>query len=276
MFAWDQTESELFGSSLLMRTTTMKNLDEKSLAMRDKQICDTLFDNRALRKIGGFDPSSLLYHSISINRLCAKKESWEHFAKSSLGKKMLRHHFDDQTKVNVGQIRRGQRMRKSLSALYPIIPNKIQNPRSRASSFASVNSEYKNASVCTSLNYDIEDERSMQNHINKLTDSICITVCRADTTKSWGILLAREGAMCVVMRVPGQGNMGTGGSLVKENIRKGDLIVSIRNENNETINTSHHNDKAPSDWFSEAVGLFKRSCTLNLIVRRVSCFSGNR
>jgi hypothetical protein len=65
------------------------------------------------------------------------------------------------------------------------------------------------------------------------------------------------------MRVP-DGN--------ETNLRRGDLIMSIRNECDDCVNTptlNHSSDISP-EWFSEAVDIFKRSNTLHLDVRRVS------
>ena len=288
MFAWDQTEAETFGTDSYTdarrgnhHTTLSSALDGKSLILRDKKVCDILFDSKALRKIGGFDPSSLLYHAVSIQRLRAKKETWVDLAKTSNGKKMLRHHFDNQARVQVGQIRRGQRIRKSRSVFHPVSTTattttsneKGLKSRSRSSSIASDENDLKNVSDCHSLNDIVEDDSNSMQIQNIIPDSLSITVSRQDTSKSWGILLAKEGSMCMVMRVPNEKSEKSDETCPNTTLQRGDLIVSFRNERNEIFIPSQHNVRASSDWFSEVVSLFRRSCTLYLNVRRVTCSS---
>jgi len=291
MFAWDQTEADLFGTDGSCpenmininrnnninnpNTTPSSALDDNSSTMRDRKLCDALFNHRALRKIGGFDPSSSLYHAVSMKRLRGKGESWKDLAKSSLGKKMFRHHLSEQTRLQVGQVRRGQRIRKSRSVFYPTLTSSDKvKPRSRSSSFASLDeSEPKFAAAESGLS----DNAVME--VENSPDLLSITVSRQDMSKSWGILLAKEGSMCVVMRVPDAVTIAakeTNSSAFchMDRLQKGDLIVSLRNERNEMVQTptgwhTQSEESISPEWFSEAVGLFKSSCTLFLTVRRV-------
>ena len=276
MFAWDQTEAELYGT-YTDNIYNASGIDDQIAMIRDKKICDELFDERALRKIGGFDASSLLYHAVTMKRLRGKEESWAIFAKSALGKKMLRHHFDDHSRVQVGQLRRGQRIRKSRSAFHPMttacsnVNDRALKLRSRSSSFVSeVSNDHKHdTDHDVDPNNVIEYEKSLQLQ-STIPDTSLITVSRQDTSKSWGILLAKEGSMCIVMRVPVPSNEHQNVSDHSMMLQKGDLIVSVCNEHNEMVNTTQHNGVNTTDWFDQAVGLFKRSCTLHLVVRRVS------
>jgi hypothetical protein len=149
-------------------------------------------------------------------------------------------------------------MKKNLAVCYPVqIHDEKDKGRSRSSSFASVESGM-NAAVSMT-----DSQSSVLPCISPtFPDLIPITISR-EVGKSWGILLAREGSMCVVMRVPD----GKGTTL-----RRGDLIVSIRNECDEYVNTPtlHPSSEISPEWFSEAVDIFKRSNTLHLDVRRVS------
>jgi len=328
MFAWEQTEYDVYGTietstssattgatlssssntSLSLsssRSSSRSTLDENGSHVRDTKICNSLFDKRALRKIGGFDYSSLLYHAVSIKRLRINGESWADHAKTLAGKKMFRHHFDHQAKVHVGQMRRGQRIRKSRSAFYPssslvhvaaadegstcsgavtttVIARK-KGSKSRSSSFTSIlddDHELRNASEGDDTEETIlhgGETGSMSMVKWSMPNLTPITVTR-QAGKSWGVLLAKEGSMCVVMRVPDPADTNNKTLDTNNNhftrLQKGDLIVSLRNERNETVNTptvshSHYNADVSSDWFSEAVSLFKRSLTLYLDVRRV-------
>lgn len=97
MIAWKQTEEELQSQRL-----TNSKLDQRILS--------TLFDSRALRKIGGFHDSSLLPHALSICRLAKKGVSWEDFAETEKGEALLQHHVDGKAML-AGQKRRDARVR---------------------------------------------------------------------------------------------------------------------------------------------------------------------
>ncbi len=245
----------------------MASGDNNMQDIHDSTIRKTLFDNRALRKIGGFEPTSLLHHALSIKRLRLRGETWQHFSKTVAGKKMFLHHKDNLARVQAGAKRRDKRMKKNLSVCYPIhVNDERDKARSRSSSFASVESGTNPGGAVqgTDLKVSTTDSHSASMPCNSPTfpDLIPITISR-EVEKSWGILLAKEGSMCVVMRVPDDKDTS---------LRRGDLIVSIRNECDQCVNTPtlHPSSQISPEWFSEAVGMFKRSNTLHLDVRRVS------
>ena len=229
----------------------------------DSTICKTLFDSRALRRIGGFEETSLLSHALSIKRLSAKGVSWATFAKSVSGKNMMIHHRDNLSRVQAGAKRRDKRMKKNP---YTILDDRDKT-RSRSSSIASTESVGTNGAdlkISTNL---LSDDLLMQRQQHRscvspiVPDLIPITINRAEG-KSWGILLAREGSMCVIMRVPDSTNA---------QLQRGDLVVSICNEDHERVNTPtlHSSNTVSPEWFGNAVGIFKRSNVLHLEVRRV-------
>jgi len=235
----------------------------------DSTICITLFDSRALRRIGGFEQTSLLSHALSIMRIRAKGSSWATFAKSTAGKKMMIHHRDSLSRVQAGAKRRDKRMKKNP---YRILDDRDKTrSRSRSSSIASMESggsvgtNGADLKISTDL---LSDDTLMQRQQHRpcispiAPDLIPITINRAEG-KSWGILLAREGSMCVVMRVPDS---------TDAQLQRGDLIVSICNEKHERVNTPtlHSSTAVSSEWFGDAVGIFKRSNALHLEVRRVN------
>merc|ERR1712038_234786 len=118
---------------------------------------------------------------------------------------------------------------------------------------------------------------------------IAITLTR-ETNKSWGILLAKggdDGSTCIVMRVPKNivrvvekdRKHALNGKKNKKHsrLRKGDVILLIRNEFGHSLNLSSKerlsstsvSKPKPSwlsseDWFVNAVGMFKKSKTLHL------------
>lgn len=250
-FAWDKTEHDMFGN---------ETIGGVKVEAHDSTICNTLFDSRALRKIGGFEPTSLLSHALSIKRLREKGESWAHFAKTLVGKKMFSHHRDNLAKVQAGARRRDKRMKKNLAVCYPITDDRDRS-RSRSSSIASLESGGSGSGdlhISTAYPDSSVQQPSCISPI--VPNLIPITITR-EAGKSWGILLAREGSMCVVMRVP---------DATDANLQRGDLIVSIRNERNEYVNTPTSSNDITPEWFSDGVGIFKRSNTLHLEVRRVT------
>lgn len=78
MYAFLDTELQMMAKTVPM---------DKSVAVgsMDTQIKASLFDERALKRIGGFEPSSLLPLSLGIHRCRQAKSSWTEFATSSEG-----------------------------------------------------------------------------------------------------------------------------------------------------------------------------------------------
>jgi hypothetical protein len=255
-FAWEKTEMDCFGNE----DQDMLSTSNHMVASRDEAICRMLFDERALTKIGGFEPSSLLYHTVSIKRLGRKQESWEKFAKTQRAKRMFSHHDDHSAKIQAGIKRRAKRMKKNTTASY-------HTSISRCRSLSVVSNE-------DSRRYNSDEER-LAGHSSPQQSSDCqslsimglvasdlipVTITREEG-KSWGILLAKEGSMCVVMRAPDDSDLSVG-----------DSIVSIRNEHfrSVTIPMSLHSfDTSSQEWFNNTVDIFKKSNTLHLEVRRV-------
>lgn len=204
---------------------------------------------------------------------------------------MFLHHRDNLARVRAGARRRDKRMKKNLAVCYPNVQMNhvhaqvkeerdsmlVRKERSRSSSFASVESgvpvqNNMDGSICLP-DVTTNTRRSSLLHCISPTfpDLIPITISR-EVGKSWGILLAREGSMCIVMRVPDTNGSSTNATGKAIALQRGDLIVSIRNERDEIVNTptSHSIAEVSPEWFSEAVGLFKRSNMMHLEVRRVS------
>jgi hypothetical protein len=259
MFAWEQTENDIYG----YENHSKRSNDSKN----DNDICKTLFDSRALRKIGGFEPTSLLHHALSIKRLRRMGESWASLASTTMGKKMFAQHHNISVKVHVAQMRRDKRMKKNIamsSSYPPVSTTKLEdNEKTSRSRSCSLSSE---DSTETKVMFNpVSDTATSRSCVTPIIPSLIpITITRG-VGKSWGILLAREGSMCVVMRVPPHN---------ENQLQRGDLIVSLRNEQNECVNTPtcSHPDSADihvsPEWFKQAVGIFKESNTLHLEVRR--------
>ena len=248
MFAWKQTELEVcteqLGSNSLQET-----------------ILEMLFDEKALRKIGGFDASSLLPHALSICRLCKGKVTWEQFAKTAAGQTLLRHHQDGYS-LCVGQKRRGQRVRTRHVSCDISLEG---GSRSRSSSIVSYDgTESTLDGRADETMASVQEENDQREMFCQMPDNMHVSL-RKESGKSWGILLSKEGEMCVVVRVPEtpslNGNVG---------LKLGDEILSIKDARQDSASMGSSlvsSDVAP--WFRFVVNLFKTSNELDLTVRRV-------
>ena len=260
-FAWKQTEKELKDEET---ASTAENDSE----LREKRILHTLFDHRALQKIGGFVASSLLPHALSISRLRSEGITWEQFAETASGQILLQHHREEKSLI-VGQRRRGQRVRSRLLS----IDSPEGGSRSRSSSVSISSSDGigntrdESGSVVGEIAAPVQVESwNEQRQLSFRMPDVSHISLRKTPDKSWGILLSKEGEMCVVVRAPER----AGDS---ESLKIGDVILSVRNEKQKSAVATasgqnvHGTDK--QDWFRSVVNLFKESDVLDLIVRRV-------
>lgn len=100
MYAWVQTEKEMGYDGV-------------------ESIKKALFDDRALKRIGGFEPTSLLPLALTVRQCRLHHMSWEEFALSPDGQRVLEiHHVEEESKMRyneklleVGKRRRGRRGR---------------------------------------------------------------------------------------------------------------------------------------------------------------------
>ena len=246
MFAWKQTESEILSERADTAVATQTSFCQEI----DSLVRDSLFDERALKKIGGLDDSSILRHAIEISRSERRNEPWERFSKTATGRRLLSHHRTGRAYL-VGQKRRGQRIKRFSSSASTDASEDGQ--RSRASSIASYDEVPESAS-------QQQQESNTGPTIQNLSEVLDITLTRK-VDKSWGVLLSREGDMCVVDRAPD-----------KCCVRCGDMVLSVKNDRGESAAppaSSANNE----NWFKEIVNVFKGSNELHLVVRRVGCLS---
>ena len=122
MFAFIHTQDEM-----------TCGLTSKSM---DLQIKTSLFDGRALKRIGGFEPSALLPLALGIHRCRQTKTTWEEYAMSVEGRMAMSVHSSTQVEVSnhgrkrqrgvimvnsslleLGKKRRGRRGKSSISQL---------------------------------------------------------------------------------------------------------------------------------------------------------------
>ena len=278
MFAWKQTESEILSEKSETFSGTVATQFCQEL---DSMVRDALFDERALKKIGGFDESSILRHAIEISRSERKKETWERFAKTVTGSRLLHHHKSGRAYL-VGLRRRGQRM-KRISSNNTATSSSTDGasaedgPRSRSSSIASFDEEIVESAAIVRHADPAEQQQQQPTHTNIEEQSVTTTTTQhhdeliapnlsevSELTltrkpgKSWGVLLSREGDMCVVVR-------GSG------NLRCGDLVLSVKSQHGEAASPSSFWSARDPDWFKDIVNMFKESDELQLSVRRVGC-----
>lgn len=292
LFAWEQTENELTKSNHNHHLhandeyNTNSNQPRKSpitpfivssvvKKKTDAIVRDSLFDNKALKKIGGCGAPSLFMHALSIGRLARNKISWEEYAKTGIGKKMLKHHNDNQAVV-VGRNRRLHRSRPTKNIHFHLDSQPLSSSSPAAAStqrlFLTTNhgddkSNVTSSSSCTdSL---VNDHCAIRVTPTLMPLNIPITLTR-NIGNNWGILLSKEESLCVVLRIKNESQICKDGQGLKE----GDIITSIRNEFGESINissatkfTGQTSDN--SNWFKDITSLFKRSFTLHLKVQRI-------
>lgn len=257
LFAWNQTEQELVASHTTRGQAHTFNEETDTI------VKNLLFDNRALKKIGGFDDYSLLRHALSVARSASQKETWEDFALSDQGQKLLAHHADGKAFL-AGRKRRAHRVKHRL------LPRSTEvsedgDQRSRASSIGSLFDEVENGSDYRSRTFSGEFSVLFDSKWTNLPNVLHLTLKR-EVGETWGVLLAREGDMCVVDRAPEKES-------AESYIRRGDMILSVKNVRGERASPPSSfkpNERTPRpDWFREIVLLFKTSNELYLVVRRV-------
>lgn len=130
MFAFIQTQEEMI-CGLKSTEGVADVINHESM---DMQIKTSLFDERALKRIGGFEPSALLPLALGIHRCRQTKTSWEEYATSEEGRMETSVHSSTQIEVfnhgrkrqrgvimvnssllELGKKRRGRRGKSSIS-----------------------------------------------------------------------------------------------------------------------------------------------------------------
>jgi hypothetical protein len=259
-FAWVQTEQEILARA--PQTTSL-----------DSMVRTSLFDDRALKKIGGFDPSSLLPHAISIARLRRRNSSWEFFATTAQGKRMLNHHSREKSMISVGKQRRGQRLRQRYWLTSALLSHENDcdvsvstGPRSRSCSFASSEGEEEPMLPGGGKCADLTRQARI---LADMPGSKAISLVKQPPNTSWGVCLAKEGNACVV----GRAKERPAGSRADEYLRCGDLILHAQNENGQEAFSPlcvwSDAESTGEDFFRAMVDLFKTSEELHLVVQRV-------
>jgi hypothetical protein len=259
MFAWEQTEQDILA------------LDPATKSL-DSAIQKCLFDDRALKKIGGFDQSSILPNAISIARLRRRSSSWESFATTVQGKRMLQHHGQEDSIISVGKLRRGQRLRQRhwLTSSLLLQDNDLDVPdvcgptRARSCSFGSSEGEHEVTGGNSTEN--LRQTRILAHMPGTKT----VSLVKKSPNESWGVCLIKEGNACVV----GRAQENPGGSNEDNFLRCGDLILHGQNENGQEafspLCSWHSEERKPEKWFGAMVNLFKQGQQLHLVVQRVN------
>lgn len=255
MFAWDQTEQEILA----------RHPETKSL---DTEVQNCLFDDRALKKIGGFEPCSLLPHAISISRHRKRNTSWELFASTVQGKRMLEHHNEEKHILSAGKRRRGQRLRQrhwlTTSLLGP------ENDKDIPNLCSLVSSESDNDDEVDSPKIQDDGNSRQSNILANMPGTKAILLAKKSSQASWGVCLGKEGNACVV------GRAATEGEIKDENrLRCGDLILYGSNGHGQEAHSplcAWIGDGLDTNesWFEAMVDLFKTNQELHLVVQRVA------
>jgi hypothetical protein len=106
LFAWEQTEREWIRSA-----------GEKlpSSVFHDTKIRDALFDARILRRLGGWEPWSLLPQAVTIQRNRSAGQRWQDWAKTTTaGKQLVKRLGNGDQRLRTKPARRGPRVSATL------------------------------------------------------------------------------------------------------------------------------------------------------------------
>jgi hypothetical protein len=260
MFAWIQTEHEF-----LTHHRQTENLD--------MDIQESLFDQRAVHKIGGLKPHCILPQAISIRRLRQLNVTWEKFATTAQSKRMFGLFGKERSIVNAGKERRGQRLRQqqwrtSQSLMHDNDESHtISTARSRSSSLAS---EVDLIDEPVSREATLASCSARQTRIlSDVAGSKMISLIKSNTLESWGVGLVQEGCACIV----GKARSDAEGDLEGDaHLCCGDMILFVHNDRGEyaappicSWSESHTSDE---EWFRKLVNIFKKSSVLHLVVQR--------
>ena len=262
MFAWDQTEKELLAQT-------------PDLLDPDAAIRKALFNQRALKKLGGFKSHAILPQAISIGRLRRRNVSWEKFATTAQGQQMLEHHRKEVSTIAAGKHRRGQRLRQRHWLTSAILWHDNEEvsigtaPRSRSCSLSSETDVALDESFAKEGIVDFDLTRQKSRILLDMPGSKSIVLVKGSSAISWGVGLVQEGSACVVGRADAQGD----GRTKKSHLQCGDMILYVQNEHGKEAGSplcswSGSRPKG-EDWFQRMVDLFKNSTELHLVIQRV-------
>lgn len=263
MFAWQQTEKDVLESCC----TQQGEVSHFSRNEIDAKIFDTLLadDERALKRIGGFQSNSLLPSALSIARLKARNMSWSRFATTLGGGLFVSH------RVNFDRRMRSKRRKYSGDEISFVRPRSRSNSTvSYSSSGSSIRSRSNSSAAITDTDMSIAS--------NGADNYLQLSIART-ASKKWGVTLVREGKTCVVHNISDGFDAAVNNSEKEQQelpsqLQTGDVIVSFVDEKGQLFTTASSNyDSKEALWFDAAVNAFKRSQALCVTVKRVQAVS---
>jgi hypothetical protein len=255
LFAWENTDSEICQTQLGL-----------SSCQREELIKETLFDSRSMECLGGWESSSLLRQSLTVKS--GGNTSWERWAQTRAGQDVIQHHQSSEATLRAGRLRRPVREPATQ------IGKTCGSDAFFTTSFSNTGQRWWFSSV-TSLASPAVSKLGLEGHLKKRESldffaSTTTVLLHRPPGASWGVVLSREGNMCVVART---------GAATKDTLRSGDVILRVENE-------AGAHAQAPASWclplpptssaakttFREMVDLFKNSQRLSVQVQRVADF----
>jgi hypothetical protein len=267
LYAWEQTENEIL--SARSSTVTAENVDDLVLK--------SLFggSEHVLKRVGGFDTSSILPNAISIGRLRRRNITWTYSASTRPGRRLLEHHKCEKSRILVGKLRRRghrQRQRRHVTS----------SSESSSVICASVD-EIKDVVIFDASRIKGIHAQSKYSHLlQRWPGCMALTIARPDGGTSWGVTLVKEVDGCVVGRVLNESSLASIDN-ADDHLVCGDLILLAQNEDGECACSPlcAHLPCAPTDgvnaefrkhddWYLSLVNLFKNSQELQLVVLRVT------
>jgi len=260
MFAWIQTEQDF-----LVQHGQTENLD--------MEIQASLFDHRAIYKIGGLKPHCILPQALSIRRLRQRNISWEKFATTAQYQRMLGHLSKEKSVVTAGKERRGQRLRQRHWLTSNLLVHDIDecqttsSSRSRSSSLGS-----ETDIIDAQASRDAVSSSCMARQSRILSDiagSKVISLIRTNILQSWGVGLLQEGRACIVGKAQFQ---ELGDSEARGSLCCGDMILFVHNERGEYASPPICSWSKPHDsdeeWYPKMVSIFRTSIEVHLVIQR--------
>mmetsp|Transcript_9573 Transcript_9573/g.14237 ORF Transcript_9573/g.14237 Transcript_9573/m.14237 type:complete len:586 (+) Transcript_9573:112-1869(+) len=268
MFAWQQTEKEILENAAITKS------DSCSRDEIDAKIFDTLLgdDERAMKRIGGFQSNSLLPCALSIARLKARNMSWSRFATTVGGGLSI------SPCVNFDRRMRAKRRRYSGGddSMFS-----RARPRSRSRSNSTISSASGGSTRSRSNSSAAITDTDMSIASSGADNYLRLSIARTASDK-WGVTLVREGKTCVVHNISDDVVVDANVDNTEEEqeqespskLQTGDVIVSFVDEQGKLFTTASTNyDDKDSLWFDAAVDAFKRSQSLSVTVKRVQAVS---
>jgi hypothetical protein len=265
MFAWQDFEATAQPGTL----PASPKRDDAGCSQKDRAIAAALFDDRALRQIGGMENGSIVRLALALGRGQRSRQSWADLLTSGEGKHLVEHHLGTPEKLYaVGEKRRGRRMRRNRASNPSLVPVDcsamipISSAPSHAPSLATTNASVEAGARSRASSIASLDDDVISPSLDSTHGRIRVRMSRKGPR--WGVKLCKIGDMCVVERC-GSFNSAQPGFL-----REGDNVLLVANPHGDSAySPAYKSLSSCQHWFREIVKLFSENDEVFLVVQRV-------